>query len=96
MEGMENALSRRKESGLDIEVKVNGQPYELVPAADPAPALEAPEKMPLEGEQEDPDSLDESMISGMSDFEKSDMQNRKPKGLGDRARMDALKRQKKA
>lgn len=48
--------------------------------------------MSSDGNTDDSDAM---MTSDMSDYDKQDLMNRKPRSLGDRARMDAMNRMKK-
>lgn len=110
MDPMQEALMRKKGKSLDLEILLGGKPIvmgqgEMKQGNDLAPpregegeeSQEMPEVEvkinPEMGEEESED--DSALMQGMSDYDKSSMMSRKPRGLGDRARMEALQRSKK-
>ncbi len=71
--------------------------------SDLAPKGEQDSELPEHGEGTQPeeqevdasagdDEMGESITSGMSDFDKEDLQNRKPRSLGDRVKLAAMGR----
>lgn len=110
MDPMKDALAKRRGKGLDLTILLGGEPIMTGQAkmnddSDMAPppaegeesAMEEAQETPAEEDAEDNDleSADKSLISGMSDYDKTSLQARKPKSLGEHARMGAMNRLKK-
>lgn len=107
MDTMKEALKRRKGQSIDLTIVLGGPEgdaatingiSDLAPDQGGSPELKDEQEMKPEGEiapdKQPEEGIDDEMISGLSDYDKKDMESRKPKSLMDRAMMDAMNRKK--
>lgn len=111
MDPMKKALAMRRGQGIDIKIIVGesdgdkktdlapkpesplASGADMKPIAAGSPMDQAVQGQPMEGHEDS--EMDAEMLSQMSDFDKQDLAERKPRSLGERARQAAMERSKK-
>ena len=92
MDMMKDALAKRRGKGFEIKIAIEPMDESKT---DLAPEVKDEAEMPMEAPEVEVESEDEGYpMDGVSEYEKSSLMERKPKSLGDRVRMEALKKGK--
>lgn len=101
LDPMMEALKSRRGKGLELTIMIGPEGAEVKQEMEEKKSDLAPKpKMEVENEADDMDAGDDDMegalMEGVSDYDKEEMMSgRKPKSLGDRVRMEAMKNKMK-